>query len=100
MRSLSGCRFCIPSRASGRSSESTSNPSDGLSPTNTANEYKKGFYSSTTYTDTLIDYLEDRPTEDKDKPFFAFLPFAVPHWPLQCSKEDREKYKVRYAYLR
>ena len=22
------------------------------------------------------------------------LPFAAPHWPIQCSKEDREKYKV------
>ena len=24
------------------------------------------------------------------------LPFSAPHWPLQCSKEDRDKYKDVY----
>jgi len=31
-----------------------------------------------------------------DEPFFAFLPFSAPHWPLQCDKADREKYKGVY----
>ena len=44
----------------------------------------------------MIHYLEDRSPEDTKKPFFAYLPFAAPHWPLQCSKEDRDRYKGVY----
>ncbi|KAJ7130844.1 alkaline-phosphatase-like protein [Mycena crocata] len=29
-------------------------------------------------------------------PFFAYLPFAAPHWPLQVAKEYRDKYKGMY----
>lgn len=31
-----------------------------------------------------------------DKPFFAYLPFTAPHYPLQCSKADRDAYKGMY----
>jgi arylsulfatase len=41
----------------------------------------------------LIKYLSERPA---DKPFFAFLPFAAPHWPLQVDKAYRDKYKGFY----
>ena len=64
------------------------------SETNTANDPEKGFYSSTFYTDKLIEYFGARSSEEKEKPFFAMLPFAAPHWPLQCSQADREKYRV------
>ncbi|KAF5373747.1 hypothetical protein D9758_000708 [Tetrapyrgos nigripes] len=53
----------------------------------------KGFYSSDFYADNLIKYLSERP---KDKPFFAFLPFSAPHWPLQVDKRYRDKYKGMY----
>ena len=33
---------------------------------------------------------------EKDKPFFAYLPFAAPHWPLQCYPEDRDMFKGKY----
>jgi arylsulfatase A-like enzyme len=55
-----------------------------------------GFYTSDFYTDNLIRYLEDRNPEERKKPFFAYLPFSAPHWPLQCSKEDRDKYTGFY----
>lgn len=57
---------------------------------------KKGFFTSDFYTDNLIHYLKERTTENREKPFFAYLPFSAPHWPLQCSKEDRERYKGVY----
>ncbi|KIY53968.1 arylsulfatase [Fistulina hepatica ATCC 64428] len=53
----------------------------------------KHFYSSDYYADTLIDYLDERP---KDKPFFAYLPFSAPHWPLQVDKKFRDKYRCMY----
>ncbi|KAJ3891588.1 alkaline-phosphatase-like protein [Lentinula edodes] len=59
---------------------------------NTAND-PNGFYSSDFYVDNLIKYLSERPT---DKPFFAFLPFAAPHWPLQVDKSYRDRYKGVY----
>lgn len=57
---------------------------------------KKGFFTSDFYTDNLIHYLKERTGETREKPFFAYLPFSAPHWPLQCSKEDRERYKGVY----
>lgn len=46
-------------------------------------EDPNGFYSSDTYTNRLIDYLKERTDEEKSKPFFSFLPFTAPHWPVR-----------------
>uniref|UniRef100_A0A060T3J8 ARAD1A16236p n=1 Tax=Blastobotrys adeninivorans TaxID=409370 RepID=A0A060T3J8_BLAAD len=51
------------------------------------------FYSTNFYASKLIEYLENRPS---DKPFFAYLPFSAPHWPLQAPPEFVEKYKGKY----
>ncbi|CAG81525.1 alkaline-phosphatase-like protein [Yarrowia lipolytica] len=51
------------------------------------------FYSSDSFTDTLLEYIEEKP---KDKPWFAYLPFTAPHWPLQAPKEYINKYKGKY----
>jgi arylsulfatase len=53
------------------------------------------FYSSDSYADTLLRYLRDRAPED-DRPFFAYLPFQAPHWPLQAPEESIAKYRGRY----
>ncbi|KAM0429235.1 hypothetical protein ACHAPT_006449 [Fusarium lateritium] len=52
------------------------------------------FYSSTSFSDKLIDYLKER--DDTEQPFFAYLPFTAPHWPLQAPREVIDKYKGRY----
>jgi arylsulfatase A-like enzyme len=51
------------------------------------------FYSSDGFTDRLIDYLGAR---DGTKPFFAYLAFSAPHWPLQAPDELIAKYRGRY----
>lgn len=53
------------------------------------------FYSSDSYTDTLLRYLDERAPDD-DRPFFAYLPFQAPHWPLQAPDESIAKYRGRY----
>src|SRR5690242_19923656 len=53
------------------------------------------FYSSDSYADTLLRYLEERGPDD-DRPFFAYLPFQAPHWPLQAPDECIAKYRGRY----
>jgi hypothetical protein len=50
-----------------------------------------GFYSTDYYTDRLIQYFEARSEDDRSQPFFAFLPYTAPHWPLQCSTAQRDK---------
>ena len=58
-------------------------------------EDPRGFYSTDAYADRFIDYLNDT-DRDKRKPFFGYLAFSAPHWPLQCSKAMRDKYKGMY----
>jgi arylsulfatase A-like enzyme len=53
----------------------------------------KPFYSSDVFASKLIEYLSQR---DKDKPFFAYLPFTAPHWPLQADSSIVAKYKGKY----
>jgi arylsulfatase len=52
------------------------------------------FYSTTSFTDEFINYLNDR--KDEENPFFAYLPFTAPQWPLQAPRSLIEKYKRRY----
>jgi arylsulfatase A-like enzyme len=52
----------------------------------------KDYYSSDYFTSELIRLLD----EDDERPFFAYLAFTAPHWPLQAPKQLIEKYKGRY----
>ena len=45
--------------------------------------YPKGQYSSHVFSDQLIDFMQDRQSESRH-PFFAYLAFTAPHWPLQA----------------
>ncbi|PTQ70503.1 arylsulfatase [Pseudomonas sp. GV071] len=65
---------------------------DGLEP---LTELPKDFYSSDAFTTRLLDYLGERPADD-DRPFFAYLPFSAPHFPLQAPDELIAKYQGRY----
>lgn len=50
------------------------------------------FYSSDYFTDKLLGYL----SQSSEKPFFAYLPFSAPHWPLHAPKENIAHYEGRY----
>nr|WP_240946334.1 sulfatase-like hydrolase/transferase [Pseudomaricurvus alkylphenolicus] len=52
------------------------------------------FYSSRFYTDKMIDYIETG--RDSGKPFFAYLAYTAPHWPLQAKKSTIKKYSGVY----
>ena len=54
----------------------------------------KGFYSSDFYTDYIIDAI-DKDANSK-KPWFAYLSFTAPHWPLHAPDEFVAKYKGKY----
>jgi len=51
------------------------------------------FYSSDYFTSRLTEFLGEAP---KDKPFFAYLAYTAPHYPLQVPAEDIARYHGRY----
>ena len=52
------------------------------------------FFSTTFYTDRLIEYIDaDR---GSGRPFFAYLGYTAPHWPLQAPDEWLERTRGRY----
>lgn len=55
-----------------------------------------GRYSTDYFADRLIGYLDQAKRAGDDRPFFAYLPFTAPHWPLQAPAETIAKYKGRY----
>lgn len=50
-------------------------------------------YSSRTYADRLLGFLDEGP---QDRPFFAVLAFTAPHWPLQAPDEYLARYAGKY----
>ena len=52
------------------------------------------FYSSDFYTDYIINAIDA--DKDDDNPWFGFLAFTAPHWPLQASDELIAKYQGVY----
>ena len=54
------------------------------------------FYSTKYFTDKMIEYLQERTEEELAQPFFAYLAYTAPHWPLQAAPEVIAKYKGLY----
>lgn len=56
----------------------------------------KDFYSSDAYASSLIAELQQSRQESPDKPFFAYLAFTAPHWPLQAPDADVARQSGKY----
>ena len=52
------------------------------------------FYSSDFYADQVISYIDE--SQGLGKPFFSFLSFTAPHWPLQVPDVHLDLYSGRY----
>nr|WP_269466528.1 arylsulfatase [Sphingopyxis sp. QXT-31] len=63
---------------------------------NLLTELPTDFYSSDYFATRLIDFLGEREAEGAQQPFFAYLAFTAPHWPLQAHPEDIARYEGRY----
>lgn len=57
-------------------------------------ELPRDFYSTEFYTDKLISYIERHSGDEK--PFFAYLAYTAPHWPLQAPDSIIDKYAGSY----
>lgn len=59
-------------------------------------EPNSGYYSTTAITQHAIEFLAEHDKEYKDRPFFLYLAFISPHFPLHAPPEDIAKYRDRY----
>ncbi|NQZ76255.1 MAG: arylsulfatase [Ekhidna sp.] len=50
------------------------------------------FYMTDAFSDYAVKFIE----EDDEKPFFMYLAYTAPHWPLHALPEDIAKYKGTY----
>lgn len=55
---------------------------------------KRGFYSSEFFARRMISYIDSH--HGDGKPFFGYLAFTAPHWPLQAYDDTIRKYDKRY----
>ena len=54
------------------------------------------FYTTDAFTDHAIEFLGDHMSGKKDVPFFLYLAYTAPHWPIQAHEEDIAKYRGNY----
>ncbi|HEY5622345.1 MAG TPA: sulfatase-like hydrolase/transferase [Gammaproteobacteria bacterium] len=51
------------------------------------------FYATRFYTDRMLEYLRGH---EGDRPWFAFVPYTTPHWPLQLPDDWLDRNAGRY----
>jgi arylsulfatase len=61
---------------------------------NTPVKAGKGFYLTDALTDQAIAYLNE--FAKKPEPFFLYVAYTAPHWPLQALPEDVARYRGKY----
>src|SRR5262249_39752887 len=54
------------------------------------------YYSATPVVDHAIQCLQEHQSARVGAPFFSYVAFTVPHFPLQAPADDIAKYKERY----
>ena len=69
--------------------------SRGLFDGNTPFEPGDGFYCTDDFTDVACRYIEEVNAKDEN-PFFLYLAYNAPHWPLNTKVPEFEKYKGNY----
>jgi arylsulfatase len=55
-----------------------------------------GYYTTTAFADHAIRCLQEHAAQHAKQPFFSYLAFTVPHFPLQAPAEDIARYREHY----
>jgi arylsulfatase A-like enzyme len=56
----------------------------------------ENFYVTTAIAGHAIDFLKEHHANHKDEPFYSYLAFTSPHFPLQALKNDIDRYRDRF----
>lgn len=54
------------------------------------------FFYTDAISDTAVAFLEEHLSDRADQPFFLYLAYTAPHWPLHAHEEDIAKYRGRF----
>ena len=54
------------------------------------------FYVTTAIAGYAMDFLKEHAQEHRDEPFYCYLAFTSPHFPLHALQEDIDRYRDRY----
>ncbi|MBD1420493.1 arylsulfatase [Sphingobacterium chuzhouense] len=54
------------------------------------------YYSTDAYTDYAISFVDQHLREKKSDPFFLYIAYQAPHWPLHAKPEDIARYQGKY----
>lgn len=65
--------------------------------TNIEHEAKEpGFFYTDAISDNAVEFIRRHQREHAGKPFFEYVAYTAPHWPLHAHDEDIAKYKGRF----
>ena len=56
----------------------------------------ENYYTTDAFTDKAIQFISEAITDNKESPFFLYLSYNAPHWPLQAPKSEIDKYRGKY----
>lgn len=54
------------------------------------------FYTTDAFTDNAIKFINESRQEKSENPFFLYLAYTAPHWPIQAPQKVVDKYKGKY----
>ncbi len=54
------------------------------------------FYVTTAIAEHAIEFLKGHATDHRDEPFYCYLAFTSPHFPLHALQKDIDRYRDRY----
>lgn len=54
------------------------------------------FYVTTAIANYAVDFLKEHTEKHRDEPFYCYLAFTSPHFPLQALQDDIARYRDRY----
>jgi arylsulfatase A-like enzyme len=67
-----------------------------LTKNNTPIEATDGFYYTDAISDYAVEMVRKHAESDIESPFFGYISYTAPHWPLHALPEDIAKYKGKY----
>ncbi|MEC5127561.1 sulfatase-like hydrolase/transferase [Verrucomicrobiales bacterium BCK34] len=56
----------------------------------------EAYYTTDAFTDYAIQFVSEHREERADDPFFLYLAYTAPHWPLQAFEDDIARYRGKY----
>ncbi|CAN5490152.1 arylsulfatase [soil metagenome] len=67
-----------------------------ITPENDPEYQPEQYFYTDAISDNAVNYVQQHYAEGKNNPFFMYVAFTAPHWPLQAPEDEIEQYKGKY----